>query len=385
MTDTLSFRGDTMNIAILGFGTIGKGVYDLCLDSSSIKVKRILDIRVWMDIMTTDINQIVSDAEIETVVETMGGLHPTYEYAVKCIESGKNYVTANKFLVSEYGLDLMKKAKENGVAFLFSAACGGGIAYLHILSKIKTCDKIVSVGGILNGTTNFILDNIFSCGKGYTEALSEAQELGYAEKDPTADVDGLDTQRKITLACAVAFSCMPKPSDIPTFGIGHMIQSDIDYAKAAGKVYRLTAYASFDGNHLSARVFPELIGSERLESGIRKNINLCWYEGERIGNFALTGQGAGRYPTAGNILRDIEAIAAGDTEMLPTDTKHADVCCSEKERYYVRVPAKISACFADCKPLNADGTYAAFETIPMTACELKQRCQSESDLFAAII
>ena len=374
-----------MNIAILGLGTIGQGVYDLALASENIKVKRILDIRTWMDIMTTDINDIVCDNEIDTVIETMGGLHPAYEFAVKCIESGKNYVTANKFLVSEFGLDLAAKAREKGVAFLFSASCGGGIPYLYNLGKIKACDKIVSVGGILNGTTNFILDNIFGSGKSYDEALKEAQALGYAEKDPTADVDGLDTQRKITLACAVAFSRMPKPGDIPTFGIGHMKQCDIDYAKAKGKVYRLITKASFDGEKLSARVLPELIGTDRIESAIRANINLCYYEGERIGRFSFTGQGAGRYPTAGNILRDAEAIDSGDRIMLPEDTTFSPVECTEKDRYYVRVPVSIAEAFADCDKLfNADG-YAAFETIPMTAQELKARCKEEKDLFAAII
>lgn len=374
-----------MNIAILGLGTIGQGVYDLAMASEKIKVKRILDIRAWMDIMTTDINDIVNDTEIDTVIETMGGLHPAYEFAVKCIEKGKNYVTANKFLVSEYGLDLSAKAKENGVAFLFSASCGGGIPYLYNLGKIRSCDKIVSVGGILNGTTNFILDNIFSAGKSYDEALKQAQALGYAEKDPTADVDGLDTQRKITLACAVAFSRMPKPADVPTFGIGHMKQCDIDYANAKNKVYRLIAKASFDGEKLSARVVPELIGADRIESAIRENINLCYYEGERIGRFSFTGQGAGRYPTAGNILRDAEAIDAGEKIMLPADTAVSPVECTEKGSYYVRVPLSIADRFADCDRIASSDGYCCFETIGMTAQELKARCGEENDLFAAII
>ncbi len=376
---------EIMKIAILGLGTIGNGVYELARKSNAPEVKKILDIRVWMDNMTTDINDIVNDDEIVTVVETMGGLHPAYEYAVACIESGKNYVTANKFLVSEYGMDLAERARRKDKAFLFSASCGGGIPYLYNLGKIKTCDKIVSVGGILNGTTNFILDSIFTYGKGYEDALKEAQELGYAEKDPTADVEGLDTQRKLTLACAVAFSKMPKPSDIPTFGIGHMKQNDIDYAKANGKIYRLTAKASFDGLNLDARVMPELIGADRIESGIRKNINIAWYEGESIGQFSFTGQGAGRYPTAGNILRDAEAIAAGDKLMLPDDTVISKVECTERNRYYVRVPFVLGSNFADCKEIGKTGDYVSFETVPMTAQELKTRLDNETDLFAAII
>ena len=199
-----------MKIGLLGMGT---GVYEIAQSLPDVDVKWVLEKRFQAAYITDDINVILSDPEIELVVETMGGLHPAYEFASSVLESGKHFVTANKLLVSAYGVELTKLAKEKGVAFLYGAACGGGIAYLANLTIARGIDRITALGGILNGTTNYILDSMQSKGGDYAAALSEAQQLGYAERDPSSDVDGLDTQRKLILASAVGFDTWFKPED----------------------------------------------------------------------------------------------------------------------------------------------------------------------------
>ncbi|MBQ4157451.1 MAG: homoserine dehydrogenase [Clostridia bacterium] len=243
-----------MKIAILGMGKIGSGVYEYAMDMDTIAVVRTFDIKKWMDDMTTDIDDIVNDPEIELVVETMGGVNPTKEYALKCINAGKHYVTANKQLVSEAIEELLDAAKKNNVCLMFGAACGGGIPYLKNLYNAQNADKITAVGGILNGTTNYILDRMQTEGLDYEQALTSAQALGYAEKDPASDVDGLDAQRKLILACAVAWGLAPKAEDIPVSGIRHIKPIDIKYFKETGRVARLIASADKTEAGVSASV-----------------------------------------------------------------------------------------------------------------------------------
>lgn len=372
-----------MNIAILGLGTIGSGVYELLKDSPDIKVKKILDIKAWMDIMTTNIDDIVNDDSIDVVVETMGGLHPAREFALRCLEAGKSYVTANKFLVSEYAFELAEAAKKNNVSFMFSAACGGGIPYLYNLSKMREIDRIEAVGGILNGTTNYILDKIFSENQDYASALACAQQLGYAEKDPSSDVDGLDTQRKTALACAVAFGKLPKTSDIPTFGIRNIAAEDIDYAQCRHGVFKLMAEAENTEKGVDASVMPVLCENGSSESGIRLNINYAWYRGERIGHFAYIGQGAGKFPTAGNVIKDIYAIMGGDTSLLPEHLEAAYVSSEKKHTYYVRMAQTVNGRFDAA--ISNQISNNAFETIPVALNELITLLGNEQPMFIAEI
>lgn len=373
-----------MDIAILGLGTIGSGVYDLLQDNPDICVKRILDIRKWMDIMTTDINDIVNDPSIEVVVETMGGLHPAYEFASACLNAGKSYITANKFLVSEYASELKQAADKNGAAFLFSAACGGGIPYLSNLSKVRAVEPVSKVGGIFNGTTNYILDNIFTRGETYDSALKKAQELGYAERDPSADVDGLDTQRKLVLACAVAEGSLVKPADIPTFGIRNISKPDIDYAVSHAGVIRLTANADLNGSEPRAYVCPSLCSLSSIESSIHLNVNFCRYEGERIGQFTFSGQGAGKYPTANNIIRDIYCVMKGEKAMLPDVIRESAVnrdCC---RRFYIRTnePEKFES-IAGSVTRIAD--QSCIETEPVSIGTVSDIIKESPDTFVMII
>ena len=200
-----------MKVAVLGFGTVGQGVYGMLAHSKGLEPGPVLvrpgkDNEPWK---VADMNAIVSDASVGAVAEVMGGVEPAFSYCAMALKAGKHVVTSNKALVAARGIELAEIAREHGAAFLFSAACGGGVPFLHNLSLAVLSDRIESLGGILNGTTNYMLDAMQRRGLDYGAALSDAQKLGYAEADPTADVSGLDALRKIMLGCAVGFDALP--------------------------------------------------------------------------------------------------------------------------------------------------------------------------------
>lgn len=326
-----------MKLAILGLGTIGSGVYELA-EKNGIEVAKILEIRFQNEKTTTRIEDICEDPSIDVVAETMGGLHPAYEFATAVLKAGKHFVTANKLLVSAYGRELTALAKESGAAFLFSAACGGGIPYLANLQIQSRVDEIEALGGILNGTTNFILDAMQSENKDYSETLAQAQALGYAERDPSSDVDGLDTMRKLILACAVAYGVYFKPEDIPTAGISNVSSADADYAKARGLVLRLCAFAEKGEGAPSAYVEPVLVPAVSPEASILKNVNYAWYRGAAGGLMSYSGQGAGKLPTATNVLRDVLRADGGEKYMTRPDMADAvPDNAAAKHAYYVRI------------------------------------------------
>lgn len=352
-----------MKIAILGLGKIGGGVYELVKARRDMQVKRALDVRAWAEDMTTDIDDIASDGDIDAVVEAMGGVEPAREYALKCIRSGKHFITANKHMMSECALELQKEAELAGVSVLFGAACGGGIAYLSNLKDAAGADDILSVGGILNGTTNYILDCIQSEDMDYLGALSRAQDLGYAERDPQSDVDGLDAQRKLALACAVAFGRLPRAKDIPTFGISSITRRDIEYFQDKNLQVRLIARAEPSGEGVSACVQPQLFGPGAPELAIRKNVNYAWYSGARGGLFAFSGQGAGRYPTAANIIRDILHIGEST---LPAGARAAEVLAGDACAYYARAPITMAAGLRGLMNVcREEGEWLIGETMPL--------------------
>lgn len=328
-----------MKIGLLGMGTVGSGVYELCARCADMQVVRVLEKRFTAPYITQNIADITGDPAIDVVVETMGGLHPAYEFAVDALKNRKHFVTANKLLVSTYGEELTALAKENGCAFLYGAACGGGIAFLHNLAIARETDRVTKLGGILNGTTNFILDAMQSRDTDYATVLKEAQALGYAEADPSSDVDGLDTMRKLVLGCLVGLSKRVQPGDIPVLGISQILPQDIAWAKSHGYALRLCAFASRLADGISAYVEPTLVANNAPESTVLKNVNFAWYEAEGCGRMCYIGQGAGKLPTAANVLRDLYAVREGARCMT-------DECCTPAvpdntaagHSYYLRLP-----------------------------------------------
>ncbi|MBQ7435701.1 MAG: homoserine dehydrogenase [Oscillospiraceae bacterium] len=347
-----------MKVAVLGYGTVGVGVYEMLKAAKGLEAGPVL-VRPGKEneaFKVSSIEKITEDPSVDAVAEVMGGVEPAFTYAMAAIRAGKHFVTSNKALVAAKGVELNRAAKEAGVSFLFSAACGGGVPFLHNLARAAQTDEILSVGGILNGTTNFMLDQMQSTGKDYAAALKEAQELGYAEADPTADVTGLDALRKIMLACAVAWGVLPQDG-LLNEGIDSLSAADVKDFMARGRVCRLVASGqrAADGR-ISAYVEPVLVRAGDAESAVLKNYNMARYEGKNAGPIAMIGQGAGRYPTASAVLRDLSGICAGEAAMFPADCVDGSADNSAaKHAYYVRLPKACGDLFPAAEILADNG------------------------------
>ena len=366
-----------MKVAVLGYGTVGVGVYEMLQAAKGLEAGPVL-VRPGKEneaFKVSSIEKITGDPSVDAVAEVMGGVEPAFTYAMAAIRAGKHFVTSNKALVAAKGVELNRAAREAGVSFLFSAACGGGVPILHNLARAVQTDMILSVGGILNGTTNFMLDQMQSTGKDYADALKEAQELGYAEADPTADVTGLDALRKIMLACAVAWGVLPKEG-LLNEGIDSLSAADVKDFMARGWVCRLVASGqrSEDGR-ISAYV---------------KNYNMARYEGKNAGPIAMIGQGAGRYPTASAVLRDLSGICAGESAMFPADCADGSADNSAAAHaYYVRLPKACGDLFPAAKVLADDGSEVrilteALSVQKMHECAAALRKAGHAVFFAAV-
>ena len=329
-----------LKLGLLGMGVVGGGVYELAKARDDMDVKYVLDLRDFPGleaILTRDLNDILSDSEVDTVVELMGGIHPALEFVTAALEAGKNVVTANKALVAHAYEELTALAKSRGVAFRCTAAAGGGIPWLHNLERAKRVDEIEEVSGIMNGTTNYIMDTMTHNDVDFAEVLKTAQELGYAERDPSADIDGWDIQRKVIISANVAFDVLLKESDVPVYGIRSVSAADIASFKEKGLVCKLIATAKPTAEGVCCYVEPTLVGAADLESAVPTNYNLISFVGKNAGPQSYFGQGAGRYPTAYNVVQDLvdlnNGVKAFYTDVMnPVKADNANVVHS----YYVR-------------------------------------------------
>ena len=329
-----------MNIGLLGCGVVGGGILDFCAGREDLTVTKVLVRRPRPDLgalAVTDIADIISDEAIGIVAEVMGGLHPAYEYICAAMKAGKHVVTANKAVISAYYPELTGLARECGVSLRCTAAVGGGIPWLTNLERCKRLDSICELGGIMNGTTNFIMDAMHASPVSFPEILKQAQELGYAEADPSADIDGDDVRRKLTISANIAFDALVQEEDIPMFGIRTVTDGDIRAFKAHGFVCKLLATAKATEGGVCAFIEPTLVDSHDLEAAVPKNFNLITYCGEKVGRHSFFGQGAGRYPTAFNAVEDCLDIVAGKPGFYTQAMKPAPVLCGgEAHPYYVR-------------------------------------------------
>ena len=329
-----------MNIGLLGCGVVGGGILDFCTGREDLTVTKVLVRRPRPDLgalAVTDIADIVNDEAIGIVAEVMGGLHPAYEYICAALKAGKHVVTANKAVISAYYPELTGLARECGVSLRCTAAVGGGIPWLTNLERCKRLDSICELGGIMNGTTNFIMDAMHASPVSFPEILKQAQELGYAEADPSADIDGDDVRRKLTISANIAFDALVQEEDIPMFGIRTVTDGDIRAFKAHGFVCKLLATAKATEGGVCAFIEPTLVDSHDLEAAVPKNFNLITYCGEKVGRHSFFGQGAGRYPTAFNAVEDCLDIVAGKPGFYTQAMKPAPVLCGgEAHPYYVR-------------------------------------------------
>ena len=303
-----------MKIGLLGFGVVGRGVYDITANRDDMQVAKVIcleDITLPDAEVTRDFNKILNDDTIDTVVEAMGGLHPAYEFVRAAIEAGKNVVTSNKALVATYYDELLPLAESKGVKFRCTAAVGGGIGWLSEVERSRRVQTINQVGGIMNGTCNYILDSMTRLGLDYGEALKQAQALGYAEANPSTDVDGIDTWHKVILSSNIAFGISLDPSGIPAAGISSITAADVENFKAHGLVCKLVSTGKCVDGKYSVYVQPTLFAVGEPESAVPANYNLITLIGDISGRMSFYGQGAGRYPTAYNVVQDCADLLEG--------------------------------------------------------------------------
>lgn len=303
-----------MNIALLGFGVVGSGVYEWCRQREDLHVTRVLvrsEKAAVAHIATRDFGDILSDPTIDIVAEVMGGLHPAYEYVSAALAAGKHVVTANKALIAAYYTELTTLAREKGVALLCTAAVGGGIPWLVNLARVRKLDAIERLGGIMNGTSNFIMDAMHAAPVSFDAILKQAQDLGYAEADPSADIDGDDIRRKLVISANIAFGAVLNEEDIPMFGIRTVTDADIATFKDKGFVCKLLATAAAAEQGVCAYIEPTLVAATALEAAVPVNFNLITYEGAQMGRQSYYGQGAGQMPTAANVVQDCLTILEG--------------------------------------------------------------------------
>lgn len=309
-----------IQVAIMGHGVVGSGVAEILLTHknslkkkvhSDISIKKILDLREfpglsYSDKFTKDFNDIVNDDEIKVVAEVMGGVNPAFDFVKRCLEAGKSVVTSNKELVAKKGAELLAIAKEKNVSFLFEASVGGGIPIIRPLNNCLVANEVDEIAGILNGTTNFILTKMITESMSFKDALSLAQQLGYAERDPSADVEGHDACRKICILASLAFGKHVYPDNIHTEGITNISLEDVEYANNWGGVIKLIGDVKhMPDNMLDIFVAPMLISNESQLSGIDDVFNGILVRGDATGDVVFYGKGAGKLPTASAVVADI--------------------------------------------------------------------------------
>ena len=345
-----------INIAVLGYGTVGSGVVEVIRTNhelinkragEEIKIKYVLDLREFPgdpveEILVHDFEQIVNDPEVKIVVEVMGGTGAACTFTKRALEAGKSVCTSNKALVAKYGPELMEIAKEKKINFLFEASCGGGIPIIRAINGSLTADEIDEVSGILNGTTNYMLDKMITEGADFNTVLKEAQEKGYAEADPTADVEGQDACRKIAILSSLAYGKFLNFENVYTEGITKITPEDMEYAREMGRSIKLLGTSKKLGDDsFYALVAPFLVGQENPLYGVKGVFNSIFVHGNMLGDAMFYGSGAGKLPTASAVVADVVDEAKNLHENIATNWSNEPMKLTPMEetegRFFVRV------------------------------------------------
>ncbi len=348
-----------VKVAILGYGVVGSGVAEVIKKNSEsirqragteIKVKWILDIRDFpdspdKDVLTKNADDVFNDSEVSIVVETIGGARIAHEFTKRALMAGKSVVTSNKELVATHGPELLQMAKENGVSYLFEASVGGGIPIIRPLNQCLAANEINGITGILNGTTNYILTQMKKEGKSFEAALKEAQQNGYAEQNPTADVEGHDACRKIAILSSIAYNEFVDCENIYTEGITKITVDDMKYADSIDGVIKLIAVSKKSGGKIFARVSPAIVRNEHPLSNVEDVFNAIVVNGDAVGDAMFYGRGAGKLPTASAVVADVIDIAKhpdSGTAGVWVRTEENNILPIEEStaRFLVRVNAK---------------------------------------------
>ena len=345
-----------IQVAVMGYGTVGSGVVEVIEKNKEeinkksgepINIKYILDLRdfpgdPYADKITHDVEEILNDSEVKIICETMGGLKPAYDFTKRALLSGKSVCTSNKELVAAYGPELIKIAHENNCNYLFEASVGGGIPIIRPLNYSLTAERIDAITGILNGTTNYILSKMEKDGACYDEVLKEAQEKGYAERNPEADVEGYDACRKIAILSSLMCGKTMKYEDIYTEGITKITTTDFAYAHACGKTIKLLALSREEDGKYYAMVAPFMISKSHPLYMVNGVFNAVCVHGNMLGDSMYYGRGAGKLPTASAVVSDVVDCARhiGKVIMCFWDSEEVALTGIDRtsRRFFVRVP-----------------------------------------------
>ncbi len=365
-----------IKIAVMGYGTIGSGVVEVLATNKDsiakragdeIEVKYVLDLRDFPgdpieDKVVHDYQTIVNDPEVSVVVETMGGVEPAYTFVKAMLEAGKHVTTSNKALVADKGAELIALAKEKNVNFLFEASVGGGIPIIRPLNSCLTADEIEEITGILNGTTNYMMTKMSNEGLEFEDVLKDAQEKGYAEKDPSADIEGYDACRKIAILTSLVCGQQVDFNDIHTEGITKISATDIKYAKQMGRVIKLLASSKKTENGYSAMVAPFLLSPEHPLYNVNDVFNAIFVHGNVLGDAMFYGSGAGKLPTASAVVADIVDIAKhlNRNILIEWSSKKLELVDYKKAEnvFFVRTTAdkaKIESVFGNVEFVEVEG------------------------------
>lgn len=398
-------------VAIMGFGTVGSGVYDIIETNSDklcrntygeeVSVKHILDIRDFNDhpaseLFTKSFDDILNDDEVSVVAEVMGGLHPAYEFTKSLLEAGKSVVTSNKELVATYGTELLDIANKKNVNYMFEASVGGGIPVIRPLHQDLTANNITRIAGILNGTTNYILYQMFHKGQSFNDALADAQAKGYAEKNPAADIEGHDACRKIAILASLASGNEVDYRNMETEGIVNITLTDVKYAESMECVIKLIGYAEFlENGKVFSVVGPMMVSKSSPLSGVNDVFNAIMVTGNCVGDLMFYGAGAGKLPTASAVVADmVDCVRHKErAKKIGWDKAKYDITASPDDksfRYFVRTTdnkQKIASVFGKVSMINSiDGMEGefAFITEPMGASAIKQKLAQLSNVNSSI-
>ena len=338
------------NIAILGFGTVGQGTYEVLTQNASIiekrvgdriNIKYILDLRdfpdhPYGDRVVHDYSVILNDPEIDLVAEMMGGSHPAYDFSKAALMEGKHVVTSNKEVVANFGVELLQIARENGVCYLFEASVGGGIPIIRPMINDLAQNRIISVSGILNGTTNYILTQMSEFGADFSETLKDAHAKGYAEANPAADIEGTDAARKIAILASLAYGKMIPVSMVHTEGITKITTADIEAAKSLGCAIKLIGHTCEIDGRIFIAVTPRLVSERDPLHGVCGVFNGISVDTDMLGRAMFYGRGAGKLPTASAVVADIiDAAMNGESATAPCSITSADAECVYPFEEYV--------------------------------------------------
>lgn len=374
-----------VDIAVMGYGTVGSGVVEVVNTNGArisqrigdeLNIKYVLDLKEFpgdpvQDKIVHDFETIVNDDDIKIVVEVMGGIEPAYTFVKRCLQAGKSVATSNKALVAKHGAELLSIAKDQGINFLFEASVGGGIPIIRPLNSSLTADEIEEITGILNGTTNYMMTKMFYEGADYDEVLKEAQENGFAERNPEADVEGYDACRKIAILSSLISGQQVDFEDIYCEGITEITAEDMKYAKAMGTTIKLLASSKRRGNRLHAIVAPCMLYPGHPLYNVNGVFNAIFVHGNVLGDAMFYGSGAGKLPTASAVVADVVDAAKHLNRNIMTMWKQDKLKLEDKadakRRFFIRMKGDardmledLKDSFGDIEIIHADGLDGEF-------------------------